>query len=165
MPESERILKPIHLVTHILASCCSSNFMVITNQQKLHLIDKFNSRRDDLMIINTCNKAIFTPAVRKVKKQFGCCTGSVVEPFQCCAPQALRSSHSLKMHEQLHRLGLETSQGYTGAIRCLFLPFLCLPTRQQPEHFSCDIDTLNLDQQMPQTPKATVTHPQKPFSA
>lgn len=61
-----------------------------------------------------------------------------VEPFQDCAPQTLRSSHSLKMHEQLYRLGHESSQGYIRASCYLFLPFLCLLTHQQPEHFSCE---------------------------
>lgn len=62
-----------------------------------------------------------------------------VEPFHCCAPQTWHSSHSLKMHKRLYQQGLESSQGYTRASCYLFLPFLCLLTHQQPEHFSCEL--------------------------
>lgn len=45
------------------------------------------------------------PSVRKVKRQF-CCSRSHVEILWCAAPQSVRSSHSLKMQEQLPRLSL-----------------------------------------------------------
>lgn len=87
-----------------------------------------------------------------------------VEPFQCCAPQTLCSSHSLKMHEQLYQWGLE-SRLYQGEL----LPLLALPLLADTPAtwaFFMWIDTLEFEQQTRQTPKATVTHQQqKPFSA
>lgn len=69
-------------------------------------------------------KAILSPSVRKGKSN-PAAEQEVTRGAQCCAPQTLHSSHSLKMHEQLYQWGLESSQGYT---RVSCLSFACWHT-------------------------------------
>lgn len=73
------------------------------------------------------------PSVRKVKRRF-CCTRSRAEILWCGAPQSVRSSHSLKMQEQLPWLSLSQ----------WMLPPRRAPTSSLPSQCRCASNLSNL---------------------